>query len=86
MSDETSRRRDPIIEEAFRILGKGARRKIGDACGITSQAVSDWDRVPPDRVLIVESLTGIPRERIRPDIFGAPRPRPRRRVSVEAAA
>ena len=86
MSADKNRHRDPVLEEGFSRLGKGSRRKIGDACGITSQAVSDWDRVPVEHVITFESLTGIPRERIRPDIYGAPRPRPRRRTTFEAAA
>lgn len=37
---------------------------------ITSQAVSQWKRVPPGRVIQIETLTGISRHQIRPDIFG----------------
>lgn len=38
--------------------------------GITSQAVSQWKRVPADRVLAVERLTGVSRHELRPDIYG----------------
>ena len=38
--------------------------------GLTPQAVSDWNRVPVNRCTEVERVTGIPRERLRPDIFG----------------
>lgn len=37
---------------------------------ITPQAVSQWKQVPPDRVLAVESLTGVSRHLLRPDIYG----------------
>lgn len=37
---------------------------------ITSQAISQWKRVPPDRVILVEAITGISRHDLRPDIFG----------------
>lgn len=77
MSDSKHQRRDAVLTEGLTLLGKGSRRIVGEACGITSQAVSDWDRVPVEHVITFESLTGIPRERIRPDIYGAPRPRPR---------
>ena len=42
------------------------------AAPITSQAVSQWRRVPAERVLSVEAITGVSRHQIRPDIFGAP--------------
>ena len=47
--------------------------------GLTSQAVSQWKRIPADRVLGVEAITGISRHELRPDIFGDA-------VSGEAAA
>ena len=37
--------------------------------GITHGAVNQWKKVPAERVLEVERITGIPRERLRPDIF-----------------
>lgn len=58
------------LEAVKRSLGgnAGVARAIG---GITSQAVSQWRQVPPERVLAVEGLTGISRHDLRPDIFGA---------------
>lgn len=38
--------------------------------GITPQAVSQWKKVPADRALEVERLTGISRHELRPDVFG----------------
>ncbi|WP_127524656.1 Cro/CI family transcriptional regulator [Mesorhizobium sp. Z1-4] len=38
--------------------------------GITPQAVSLWKKVPVDRVIDVERITGISRHKLRPDIFG----------------
>ena len=40
--------------------------------GITRQAISQWDEVPPLQVLAVERASGVPRHELRPDIFGAP--------------
>lgn len=37
---------------------------------ISSQAISKWDRVPADRVLDVERITGVSRHDLRPDVFG----------------
>lgn len=76
--------RDPIIVEALRKVGTLA--KLAEACGITVQAVSLWVRVPAAQVLNVERATGIPRERLRPDLYDAPRPRGRRRSASHAAA
>jgi DNA-binding transcriptional regulator YdaS (Cro superfamily) len=43
--------------------------------GITKSAVSQWERVPAEHVLRVESLTGVSRHVLRPDVFGlAPEP------------
>jgi len=38
--------------------------------GLSRGAVSQWEKVPLDRVAAVSKLTGIPREDLRPDIFG----------------
>ena len=37
--------------------------------GITHGAVFQWDRVPAERVIDVERITGIPREELRPDLY-----------------
>lgn len=47
----------------------GGAAKLARLLGITSQAVSQWQRVPAERVLDVESLTGVPRYDLRPDIY-----------------
>lgn len=37
--------------------------------GITSQAVGQWKRVPAERVLDVERVSGVHRSHLRPDIY-----------------
>lgn len=37
---------------------------------ISKQAVHQWRRVPAERAKDVERITGIPREELRPDIYG----------------
>lgn len=37
---------------------------------LTKQAVSQWKRVPPTRVIAVEKITGISRHQLRPDVYG----------------
>lgn len=38
--------------------------------GISVQAIYKWEVVPLNRVRAVSDLTGIPREELRPDVFG----------------
>lgn len=53
----------------------GSTRRLGAALGISGQAVARWVRVPAERVVEVEEVTGIPREMLRPDLYrkGFPR-------------
>lgn len=46
-----------------------ARRMGGE---ITSQAISQWRRVPAERVLAVSLATGVPCHEIRPDLYPQP--------------
>lgn len=66
-----------IITQAFERAGSAS--ELARRLGITPAAVLQWDRVPPNRVLAVEAVTGLSRHVLRPDIFG---PLP---SSVEAA-
>lgn len=47
---------------------RGLLAKLARDLGITSAAVSMWDRVPAERLPEVEASTGIPRHVLRPDI------------------
>lgn len=49
---------------------RGRRFKLAEELGISPSAISMWKRVPVDRVSDIERLTGIPRQDLRPDIFG----------------
>src|SRR5262247_173195 len=59
--------RDVGLDEAIRVAGGvGAlARKIG----ISQPAVSNWARVPAERVLSVEAATGVSRAILRPDLY-----------------
>src|SRR5262245_26144634 len=59
--------RDTGLDEAIRAAGGvGAlARKIG----ISQPSVSNWSRVPAERVLVVEAVTGIDRSVLRPDLY-----------------
>lgn len=56
--------------KAIRIAGGCSG--LGRELGISQAAVARWksqDRIPIERVLEVERLTGIPRHQLRPDIY-----------------
>lgn len=55
------------LKRAIKVVGGLAG--IADPLGITMQAVSQWDEVPPRRVLAVERVTGISRHELRPDLY-----------------
>lgn len=59
---------DKALKEAIASAGGG--KALARALGVSPQAVYQWSRVPVDRVLEVERFTGIPRGRLRPDIYG----------------
>lgn len=50
----------------------GGFAELGRQLGITPQAVGNWHmrgRVPAERVLQIEQLTGVSRHSLRPDIY-----------------
>ncbi len=47
-------------------------QKLATKLGISRQAVFKWRRIPAERVLKIEAITGIPKERLRPDLFKKP--------------
>jgi TorA maturation chaperone TorD len=59
--------RDPGLSEALRAVGGVSElaRKIG----ISQPSISNWTRVPADRVRAVEVATGVSRAILRPDLF-----------------
>jgi DNA-binding transcriptional regulator YdaS (Cro superfamily) len=49
----------------------GSRNALATALGIAGSAISQWDRVPAERVLAVEAATDgtVTREELRPDLY-----------------
>ena len=59
--------RDHGLQEAIRAaggIGELARR-----LGISQPSVSNWERIPAERVLSVEQATGVARALLRPDLY-----------------
>ena len=61
------KKRDRGLKRAIEKLGTSAA--LAARIGITEQAISQWRRVPPLRVLTVERATGVHRTELRPDIY-----------------
>lgn len=54
----------------YAIEKAGGAKALGRALGISHQAIGQWRQVPALRVIAIESLTGISRHDLRPDIYG----------------
>lgn len=54
------------------VAAAGGPTKLAEGLGVTRSAVSQWQRIPAERVLDVERITGVPRHELRPDLYPAP--------------
>src|SRR5580765_3219221 len=62
--------RDPGLNEAIRAVGGVS--ELARQLGISQPSVSNWTRIPAERVIAIESLTNVPRAVLRPDLYGGP--------------
>jgi DNA-binding transcriptional regulator YdaS (Cro superfamily) len=73
--DAYARDRKAIIELCLPYALKTAIREAGGTnrlarkLGISSAAVAQWTRIPFERLLEIERVTGVPRELLRPDLY-----------------
>lgn len=54
------------------ITAAGGMRKLARLLGLSHASVQEWSRVrkiPADRLLKIERVTGVPREVLRPDLY-----------------
>jgi len=58
---------DRGLQEAIRAAG--GVTELARRVGISQPSVSNWSRVPAERVLTVEALTGVARAILRPDLY-----------------
>jgi molybdopterin-guanine dinucleotide biosynthesis protein B len=61
--------RDPGLSKAIRAAG--GISELARLIGISQPSVSNWVRVPAERVIAVETATGVHRKVLRPDLYGA---------------
>jgi DNA-binding transcriptional regulator YdaS (Cro superfamily) len=59
--------RKAALERAIKAVGGLAG--LASPLGISMQAISQWDEVPPLRVLAVERISGVSRHDLRPDLY-----------------
>jgi len=60
--------RDPGLSEAIRAAGGVG--ELARQIGISQPSVSNWIRIPAERVISVEAVTGVDRAVLRPDLYG----------------
>lgn len=63
------RARTTIDPVQLAVEGAGGTAVLARGLNIRSQAISQWTRIPAERVLQVEKLSGVPRHLLRPDLY-----------------
>ena len=65
-------RKTKYIQSGFRLAVKkmGGKAALARALGVTPPAVTLWRRIPRRHLATVAALTGIPLEKLAPDLFG----------------
>ena len=60
-----------IADEGLRlaVAKAGSFTALAQTLGMTASAIMEWQQVPSHRILQVEAVTGIPREKLRPDLY-----------------
>lgn len=48
---------------------RGRLTELARALGITPAAIKQWSIVPADKVVAISAYTGIPRQKLRPDLY-----------------
>jgi TorA maturation chaperone TorD len=62
--------RDQGLETAIRAAG--GVTELARKLGLSQPSISNWTRVPADRVVLVEATTSVHRAVLRPDLYGDP--------------
>jgi len=63
-----------------KVLARISPAVLAKRLGVKPQAITGWKakkRVPHQRVLVVEQISGVPRHEIRPDLYPPPLSPPR---------
>jgi TorA maturation chaperone TorD/DNA-binding transcriptional regulator YdaS (Cro superfamily) len=68
MTQDQNAKADRGLEQAIRAVG--GVTELARRIGVSQPSVSNWTRVPAERVLTVEAVTGVARAVLRPDLYG----------------
>ena len=49
----------------------GSQAALARLLKITPQSLQKWTRIPRKRIIQIETLTGVPREKLAPDLYRA---------------
>jgi DNA-binding transcriptional regulator YdaS (Cro superfamily) len=63
---------DPIKAKDQAVKNAGGCTALAKLIRTSRQAVAKWRKVPPARVLQVEAISGVPRHKLRPDLYPDP--------------
>lgn len=64
------------VEKAIAAAGNAS--ELARRLGIKVQSIQQWDRIPAERVVDIERVTGVPREELRPDLYERATPKRKR--------
>jgi DNA-binding transcriptional regulator YdaS (Cro superfamily) len=51
------------------IKAVGTRYQLAKLLGLKPASIQGWDRIPYERIVEVEKITGVPREELRPELY-----------------
>lgn len=54
---------------AMTIKKAGGIAALARSLGIRLQSIQNWKKIPAERVLDIEAAIGLPREKLRPDLY-----------------
>ena len=47
----------------------GSQKNLGALFDLTQEAISQWSKIPAEKVLEIAEATDIPKEQLRPDLY-----------------
>jgi|SRR6516225_7240501 hypothetical protein len=51
------------------IAATGSAQKLAKKLGVAPQTIYNWRRIPAERVIDIEAVTGVARKELRPDLY-----------------
>jgi DNA-binding transcriptional regulator YdaS (Cro superfamily) len=51
------------------IVSLGSLSEVARRLGVSRQAIAQWDKVPVKHLRVISEMTGIPCQKLRPDLY-----------------